>query len=134
MLNSELMSWAGTQSDMWVRLDEEAAYVSAWVGLAELALGGCTLTTDDLYAHPRPKLIDAELAAARDIGFRFDPCRGGVALGRDDGLIFPAELVQDRDTIMADTERLIGAYHDRSPHALTRIVAGRRGAPSRRPA
>ena len=63
VLNSELMSWAGTQSDMWVRLDEEAAYVSAWVGLAELALGGCTLTTDDLYAHPRPKLIDAELAA-----------------------------------------------------------------------
>ena len=83
------MAWAGTQSDMWVRLDEEAAYVSAWVGLAELALGGCTLTTDDLYAHPRPKLIDAEIAAARDVGFRFDPCRGGVALGRDDGLIFP---------------------------------------------
>ena len=128
VLNSELMSWAGTQSDMWVRLDEEAAYVSAWVGLAELALGGCTLTTDDLYAHPRPKLIDAELAAARDIGFRFDPCRGGVALGRDDGLIFPPELVQDRDTIMADTERLIGAYHDRSPHAMTRIVAGPSGS------
>ena len=128
VLNSELMSWAGTQSDMWVRLDEEAAYVSAWVGLAELALGGCTLTTDDLYAHPRPKLIDAEIAAARDVGFRFDPCRGGVALGRDDGLIFPAELVQDRDTIMADTERLIGAYHDRSPDAMTRIVAGPSGS------
>ena len=128
VLNSELMSWAGTQSDMWVRLDEEAAYVSAWVGLAELALGGCTLTTDDLYAHPRPKLIDAEIAAAREVGFRFDPCRGGVALGRDDGLIFPAELVQDRDTIMADTERLIGAYHDRSPHAMTRIVAGPSGS------
>jgi cytosine/adenosine deaminase-related metal-dependent hydrolase len=128
VLNSELMSWAGTQSDMWVRLDEEAAYVSAWVGLAELALGGCTLTTDDLYAHPRPKLIDAELAAARDIGFRFDPCRGAVALGREDGLIFPPELVQDTDTIMADTERLIGAYHDRSPHAMTRIVAGPSGS------
>ena len=35
-------------------MDEEAAYVSTWVGLAELALGGCTQTTDDLYAHPRP--------------------------------------------------------------------------------
>jgi 8-oxoguanine deaminase len=128
VLNSELMSWAGTQSDMWVRLDEEAAYVSAWVGLAELALGGCTLTTDDLYAHPRPNLIDAELAAARDVGFRFDPCRGGVALGREDGLIFPPELVQDTETIMADTERLIGAYHDRSPHAMTRIVAGPSGS------
>ena len=40
-------------------------------GFGELALGGCTLTTDDLYAHPRPKLIDAELAAAREVGFRY---------------------------------------------------------------
>jgi cytosine/adenosine deaminase-related metal-dependent hydrolase len=128
VLNSELMSWAGTQSDMWVRLDEEAAFVSTWIGLAELALGGCTLTTDDLYAHPRPNLIDAQIAAARDIGFRFDPCRGAVALGRDDGLILPAELVQDRDTILADTERLIEAYHDRSPGAMTRIVVGPSGS------
>jgi cytosine/adenosine deaminase-related metal-dependent hydrolase len=128
VLNSELMNWAGTQSDMWVRLDEEAAYVSTWIGLAELALGGCTLTTDDLYAHPRPKLIDAQIAAARELGFRFDPCRGAVALGRDDGLIFPRELVQDRDTILADTERLIDTYHDRSPGAMTRIVVGPSGS------
>jgi cytosine/adenosine deaminase-related metal-dependent hydrolase len=128
VLNSELMNWAGTQSDMWVRLDEEASYVSTWIGLAELALGGCTLTTDDLYAHPRPNLIDAQIAAARDVGFRFDPCRGAVALGRDDGLIFPPELVQDRDTILADTERLIERYHDRSPGAMTRIVVGPSGS------
>ena len=82
-LNRALMEWAGRGGDMWVRLDEEAAYVSAWVGLAELALGGCTLTTDDLYAHPRPNLIDAQIAAAREVGLRFDPCRGAVALGRD---------------------------------------------------
>ena len=118
---------------MWVRLDEEAAYVSAWVGLAELALGGCTLTTDDLYAHPRPKLIDAEIAAARDVGFRFDPCRGGVAVGREDGVMFPAEIVQDADTIMADTERLIGAYHDRRRTRWCGSPAGRRAARSRRP-
>jgi cytosine/adenosine deaminase-related metal-dependent hydrolase len=128
VLNSELMSWAGTQSDMWVRLDEEAAFVSTWIGLAELALGGCTLTTDDLYAHPRPNLIDAQIAAARELGFRFDPCRGAVALGRDDGFIFPAELVQERDTILTDTERLIEAYHDRSPGAMTRIVVGPSGS------
>ena len=41
-LNSELIVWARAGGDMWLRLDEEAAYVSAWVGLAELALGGCT--------------------------------------------------------------------------------------------
>ena len=46
------------------RLDEEAAYVSAWIGLAELALGGCTTSTDHLYVHPRGggDLISAEIA------------------------------------------------------------------------
>ena len=51
-LRRELLEWAQTLGDMWVRIDEEAAYVSAWVGLAELALGGCTQTTDDLYTAP----------------------------------------------------------------------------------
>ena len=89
-LKRELLEWAGALGDMWVRMDEEASYVSTWVGLAELALGGCTQTTDDLYAHPRPKLIDAQIAAARDVGFRFDPCRGAVALGRERGRDLPA--------------------------------------------
>ena len=52
-LNCELLVWARAGGEMWLRLDEEAAYVSAYIGLAELALGGCTTTTDDLYAHPR---------------------------------------------------------------------------------
>ena len=114
----------GALGDMWIRMDEEAAYVSTWIGLAELALGGCTQTTDDLYAHPRPNLIDAQIAAAREVGLRFDPCRGAVALGREQGAIFRPELVQDADTILADTERLITTYHDRSPGAMVRIVCG----------
>jgi cytosine/adenosine deaminase-related metal-dependent hydrolase len=123
-LRRELLDWAGLLGDMWIRMDEEAAYVSAWVGMAELALGGCTQTTDDLYAHPRPNLIDAEIRAARDLGFRFDPCRGCVALGREQGAVFRSELVQDPDEILADTERLITTYDDRSPGAMVRIVAG----------
>ena len=123
-LRRELLEWAGALGDMWVRMDEEASYVSTWIGLAELALGGCTQTTDDMYAHPRPKLIDAQIAAARDFGFRFDPCRGAVALGREDGAIFAPELVQDPDEILADTERLITTYHDRSPGSMIRIVCG----------
>ena len=48
-----LFPWLTTLYPLWARLDEEAAYVSAWVGLVELALGGCTTTTDHLYVHPR---------------------------------------------------------------------------------
>lgn len=123
-VNQDLLTWASTLSEMWKRLDEEATYVSTWIGLAELALGGCTTTTDDLYVHPRPNLIDAEIAAAREVGMRFDPCRGAINLSREDGAPWPNEMVQDTDTILADTERLISRYHDRSHGAMIRIVSG----------
>ena len=65
-LGGNLFFWLHTLYPVWSRLDEEAAYVSAWIGLAELALGGCTTTTDHLYVHPRGggDLISAEIAAA----------------------------------------------------------------------
>ena len=52
-VNGTLFQWLTTLYPRWALLDEEAAYVSAWVGVAELALGGCTTTTDHLYVHPR---------------------------------------------------------------------------------
>ena len=44
-LAGDPFEWLRTLYPVWRRLDEEAAYVSAWIGLAELALGGCTTTT-----------------------------------------------------------------------------------------
>ena len=65
-LKGDLFEWLRTLYPVWSRLDEEAAYVSAWIGLCELALGGCTTSTDHLYVHPRGAgdLISAEIAAA----------------------------------------------------------------------
>ena len=77
-----LFQWLTTLYPLWSRLDEEAAYVSAWVGLAELALGGCTTTTDHLYVHPRGA---GDLITRRDHG-----CEGaGRALPPDAGLDEP---------------------------------------------
>src|SRR5579883_1701301 len=65
-----LFGWLTTLYPVWSRLDEEAAYVSAWIGLAELALGGCTTSTDHLYVHPRGggDLVAAEIRAAVELG------------------------------------------------------------------
>lgn len=121
-VNSNLFGWLTTLYPIWSRLDEEAAYVSAWIGLAELALGGCTTTTDHLYVHPKPRLIDAEIAAARDIGLRFHPTRGSMSRSRKDGGLPPDEVVQEHDEILADSARLVETYHDPSPDAMVQIA------------
>ena len=67
VVNGTLFQWLTGLYPLWSRIDEEAAYLSAWVGLAELALGGCTTTTDHLYVAPRAggDLWSAEIKAAR---------------------------------------------------------------------
>jgi cytosine/adenosine deaminase-related metal-dependent hydrolase len=123
-VNGSLFTWLTTLYPVWARLDEEAAYVSAYVGLVELALGGCTTSTDHLYVHPRGAgdLISAEIAAARDLGMRFHPTRGSMSRSVKDGGLPPDEVVQDPDEILADSERLVAAHHDPSHGAMTRIA------------
>lgn len=119
-----LFQWLTRLYPLWSRLDEEAAYVSAWIGLAELALGGCTTTTDHLYVHPKGggDLITAEIQAATELGLRFHPTRGSMSLSAKDGGLPPDSVVQDDDTILADSERLVGRHHDRSPGAMVRVA------------
>src|SRR4051812_22136339 len=123
-LTGGLFEWLVALYPLWARLDEEAAYVSAYVGLTELALSGCTTSTDHLYVHPRGAgdLISAEVAAARDLGMRFHPTRGSMSLSRKDGGLPPDSVVQDDEEILADSKRLVEAHHDRSPGAMTRIA------------
>lgn len=123
-LAGDLFHWLRTLYPVWSRLDSEAAYVSAWIGLAELALGGCTASTDHLYLHPRGSgdLISAEIEAARDLGFRFHPTRGSMSLSEKDGGLPPDSVVQDDDEILADCERLVALHHDPAPGAMVRIA------------
>ena len=123
-LRGTLFQWLTTLYPLWSRLDEEAVYTSAYVGLTELALGGCTTTTDHLYVHPRGAgdLISAEIAAARTLGMRFHPTRGSMSLSVKDGGLPPDSVVQDPDEILADSARLVAAHHDPSPGAMVRIA------------
>ncbi|NYJ05641.1 8-oxoguanine deaminase [Petropleomorpha daqingensis] len=123
-LTGGLFDWLVTLYPLWARLDEEAAHVSAYVGLTELALGGCTTSTDHLYVHPAGAgdLITAEIAAARELGMRFHPTRGSMSLSVKDGGLPPDSVVQDDEEILAESKRLVEAHHDRSPAAMTRIA------------
>ena len=123
-LGGDLFEWLRTLYPVWRRLDEEAAYVSAWIGLCELALGGCTTSTDHLYLHPRGAgdLVGAEIAAARELGFRFHPTRGSMSLSVKDGGLPPDDVVQEDDEILADSQRLVALHHDPAPGAMVRIA------------
>ncbi len=120
--NAKLFDWLVTLYPIWARLTGEAVYISALVGMAELLLSGCTTTTDHLYIFPNDVSVDDEIRAAREIGIRFHPCRGGMSLGRSKGGLPPDEVVQTEDEILADSERLIKTYHDPSPGAMCRIA------------
>jgi cytosine/adenosine deaminase-related metal-dependent hydrolase len=124
MTSAPLFGWLRTLYPLWRTLDEEAAHVSAWVGLAELALSGCTTSTDHLYLHPRGAgdLLSAEIAAARDLGVRFHPTRGSMSLSEKDGGLPPDDVVQDDDQILAESESQVHRHHDRSHGAMTRVA------------
>ena len=124
MTSAPLFGWLQTLYPRWRALDEEAAHVSAWVGLAELALSGCTTSSDHLYVHPRGggDLLSAEIAAARDLGLRFHPTRGSMSLSEKDGGLPPDDVVQDDDEILAESEAQVHRHHDRAHGAMTRIA------------
>jgi len=119
-----LFRWLVELYEVWRVASEESVDVAARVGLGELLLTGCTTSTDHLYLFPRgqERLIDVEIAAARDLGIRFHPTRGSMSRGRSQGGLPPDDVVQDEDAILADSRRLIREYHDPRPRAMTRIA------------
>ena len=123
-LGGTLFQWLRTLYPLWARLDEDAVHAAAWVGMAELALGGCTTTTDHLYVHPAGAgdLLAAEIAAAVDIGMRFHPTRGSMSLSEKDGGLPPDSVVQDDETILAASEDAVARFHDRAHGAMVRIA------------
>ena len=124
MTNAPLFGWLQSLYPLWATLDEESAFVSAWIGLAELALSGCTTSTDHLYVHPKGAgdLLAAEITAAVELGIRFHPTRGSMSLSQKDGGLPPDSVVQDHDLILAESQRVIERHHDRAHGAMVRIA------------
>ena len=122
--DAPLFRWLTELYLVWREADEDAVDAAARVGLGELLLTGCTTSTDHLYLFPRgqERLIDVEIAAARDLGIRFQPTRGSMSRGQSQGGLPPDDVVQDEDAILADSKRLIREYHDTKPRAMTRIA------------
>ncbi|MFT4867044.1 MAG: cytosine/adenosine deaminase-related metal-dependent hydrolase [Ilumatobacter sp.] len=124
MTDKPLFGWLQSLYPLWRAIDTESVYVSAWVGLAELALSGCTTSSDHLYLHPHGAgdLLTAEIEAAQDLGIRFHPTRGSMSLSEKDGGLPPDDVVDDDDEILAASEAAVLRHHDRSHGAMTRVA------------
>ncbi len=117
-----LFEWLRTLYPIWMNLTPEAAYDSAQLGLSELALSGCTTSSDHLYLYPNGVKLDDTIRAACDLGLRFHATRGSMSLGESQGGLPPDRAVEREDAILSDSARLIDTFHDAQRFAMTRIA------------
>lgn len=120
--DAALFGWLTTLYPIWARLGPDHIYSSAAIGLAELALSGCTTSSDHLYLFPNGAKLDDEIAAARALGIRFTATRGAMSIGQSMGGLPPDSVVEQEDAILADCERVVGAFHDPRRHAMVQVA------------
>jgi cytosine/adenosine deaminase-related metal-dependent hydrolase len=116
-----LFGWLKTLYPIWARFGPEEMFTSTQVGLAELALSGCTLTSDHLYLFPNGSRLDDTIAAASEVGLRFHPTRGAMSIGESDGGLPPDSLVEREAAILEDMIRVVDAHHDSADGSMLRV-------------
>ena len=116
-----LFGWLKTLYPIWSHMGPEEMYISAQVGLGELALSGCSLSSDHLYLFPNGARLDDTIAAAKEVGLRFHPTRGAMSIGESAGGLPPDTLVEKETAILEDCIRVIDAHHDATEGAMVRV-------------
>lgn len=118
----ELFDWLRALYPIWAGLRAEAIYVSAKLAAAELVLSGCTTSSDHLYIFPNDVTLEDEIRGVGEVGMRFHATRGSMSVGESKGGLPPDSVVEDEDAILADSRRVIEAFHDNTRYAMTRIA------------
>ena len=120
--NAELFDWLRAHYEVWARRTPEGSRTATLVGLAELALSGCTTVFDHAYLFRNGCRVDDQIGAAGEIGMRFMASRGSMSRGHTRGGLPPDDCVELEADIIADCERVIARYHDPAHGAMLRIV------------
>ena len=123
-LNKELFPWLKSLYKVWANIQPEMIAVSTEIALSELLLSGCTTASDHHYLFPSQleNAIDIQVEEAKKLGIRVVLTRGSMSLGEDDGGLPPQSVVQTKEQILSDSERLITTYHDSSEGSMTQIA------------
>ncbi|MEO7496328.1 MAG: 8-oxoguanine deaminase [Massilia sp.] len=116
-----LFDWLRMLYKIWAGITPDAVSVSTEVALAELLLSGATTVADHLYLFPNGCRLEDEIEPARAMGVRFHPTRGSMSVGESSGGLPPDALVESEPDILAESQRLIDAWHDPAPLSMLRI-------------
>ncbi len=116
-----LFGWLQTLYPIWAGFGPEEMRISTMLGLSELALSGCTMSSDHLYLFPNGARLDDTIEGAAEVGLRFFPTRGAMSIGESDGGLPPDHLVEDEDNILSDCIRVIDLFHDASESSMVRV-------------
>jgi len=121
--DARLFGWLTALYPIWARMGPDEIRLSASVALAEMALTGCTCSSDHLYLFPNGARLDDEIDAALEIGVRLHATRGAMSIGESAGGLPPDSLVEPEEDILKDCLRVIQAFHDPKPGAMIRVAA-----------
>lgn len=123
-INKELFPWLTALFPLWSKLTPESHRLATRLALTELLMSGCTTAADHHYLFARgcENAIDIQVEEAKALGVRMMICRGSMDLSQKDGAMPPEGVVQDRDTILSDCERVVSRYHQRGEGAMIQIA------------
>ena len=105
-----LFGWLKALYPIWARIEPEDIFVSAQLGLAELALSGCTHELGPSLSLPERGAARGHASRRRrTVGIRFHPTRGAMSVGESAGGLPPDSLVEAEPAILDDMERVVDA-------------------------
>ena len=123
-INKTLFPWLTALYPIWSRLKPDHLRLAVRMALTELLISGCTTAADHHYLYPAglENAVDIAVEEALGLGMRMTVSRGSMNLSAKDGGLPPDSVVQDADTILADSERVLKLFHDPKPGARIRIA------------
>jgi 8-oxoguanine deaminase len=123
-MDRELFPWLQALYPVWARMTPERLELAVTVAMSELLLSGCTTTTDHHYVFPAglEDAVDIEVGVAKRLGMRALLTRGSMNRSQRDGGLPPDSVVQDEDTILADSARVVAKHHQRGEDAMVQIA------------
>ncbi|MDH5502435.1 MAG: 8-oxoguanine deaminase [Acidimicrobiia bacterium] len=120
--DADLFTWLVALYPLWARLTSESIRDATTLGLAELAMSGCTTAFDHQYLWPNGSTIDDQFEGAEKVPIRFIASRGSMSLGESSGGLPPDAIVEGHESILEASQEAVARWHDPDPGSMRQVV------------